>query len=416
MNCLNQVRCLPPRRHICATKQAESQVGGEKQRLAGATCTMLIVGMILLMVLSPGTKAGQRFGMTDLEGAWSVHILTSGYPDDFQSWAHGTVTCDGKGSSVWRVTNETGWTNQASATLTMNAEGIITAPIVSPGGSAFHGAMRNNKDTIVFTLNDGGGGYNLGICTRNGGTFTTSDLAGTWYWHGLVSGDENTWTGWWYVTTVVDDSGRFKLVEGSYLNSDGETVRTLNGTMNVTPDGVITIAGKPDAHGNMNISKDLFVMTMNDGGGGYSLLVAVKAGGTFTSRDLSGTWYAYGLVSGSSYDDHIVWYHVTTEVDRRGNGQFVPGSYLDCRGDTDNTWTGTMRLAGDGVVTIPGMPTFHGAASLGKDIWVGTADDGGGGYDLMISVGRPGGDEFDSDMDGDVDFIDFADFANHWLN
>jgi len=343
---------------------------------------LLSIGMVLL-TLTEGTGFAQTFTTADFEGTWNLHGLVTGYPGDFESWAYGTMTCDSNGDFTLWATNRTGETNEQSGRLEITPEGIITIPGGSGHGSAFHGVMNGNKDVIVATINDGGGGYDLFIYTKAGGTFTTGDLEGIWNLHALAT--RGNLGGWVYGTFPIDGTGTFT---GSWITSRGHT-ESPSGTLSIDEHGIIKavhFGGLTSTfHGVMSKNKGMVVSTGTGGDGSYQLHLFVKSGGTFTTSDLSGTWCWHGLTLGD-YSAWQGWFHTTTVVDSSGNFNFVPGSYLNSSGETDITQSGTMSITSDGIVTIPGKPDAQGKMSTDKDMIVMTMDDGGGGYDLTISV------------------------------
>ncbi|MHC4807378.1 MAG: YybH family protein [Planctomycetota bacterium] len=249
------------------------------------------------MVVSTGTggdgshqlqvlvKTGGTFTTGDLEGVWNCHGLISGDPpNERPGWFYQSITIDREGNATFSpVTDSEGTKGDRSYPdkFSITEDGLVTMPLAPV---PFYGVMNQDKDMVVIVATMGPGddpgvrGHNLIVGLKAGGTFTQSDLQGTWYWHGLASGDDTAWQGWFHTTTVVDSSGSFSIVPGSYLNSSGETDIAWSGTMSITSDGIITIPGKPDAHGRMSIDKDMIVMTMDDGGGGYDLIIIVKAG------------------------------------------------------------------------------------------------------------------------------------------
>ena len=372
------------------SKQPQSLTCKQSRKLTIPLLALLSITMLLL-TLTEGTGFAQTFTTADFEGTWNFRGLVSGYPGDFESWAYGTMTCDSNGDFVQWATNRTGEINQVSGTLEISPERIITIPGGSGHGSAFHGVMNGNKDVIVATLNDGGGGYALIIFTKAGGTFTTGDLEGVWNYHGLISGDPpDERPGWFYSSMTIDSDGN--TTSTPIIDSEGnKDYIPTGGSLSITEDGLVTLSGAPAIYGVMNQGKDMTVTVATMAPGdirgvrGYNLMVGLKTGGTFTESDLQGTWYWHGLASG---DDTAWqgWFHTTTVVDSSGNLNFVPGSYLNSSGETDITQSGTMSITSDGIVTIPGKPDAHGRMSIDKDMIVMTMDDGGGGYDLIIIV------------------------------
>jgi len=423
---LNQAWRPSFRRRPPGTTRVQSQAHGARQGVTAAICAMLVAGMTLPTAWPSDASAAQKFTKADLEGKWNLHGLVSGYPDDVQSWVYGTMICDSNGVFTQQTTGTTGEGGPVKGVFEISPEGIITIPGGSGHGSSFHGVMRDNKDTIVLTGNDGGGGCFLVVYTRSAGTFDTGDFEGAWVCHGLISGNEpDQVPGWYYYSMTADKLGnaRFSTIADSQGNKH-HTVRPCQ--FSVAANGVVSLYDPegelPFFHGATNPAKDtvVAVATMAPGSiediRGYNLLIGEKqVPGAYSTSDLTGTWYMHGLVSSSTYSDWTGWYHCTFAVDSHGKGSIVPGSYLNSHGETEQAATSLMSMTSDGIITMPSPAGFHGIMSIGKDMSVATMYDGGGGYGLSISIRRRG-DKFDFDADGDVDFVDFADFASHWLN
>ncbi len=211
------------------------------------------------------------------------------------------------------------------------------------------------------------------------GAFTTSDLQGTWNFHGVVSGDAPQWMGWFYGQGTADASGNFTFQ--SIQRSNGDTTLPLNTTLVINSDGIVTDASTTSFHGAMNIGKDLIAVTMTDDGGGYTLMIMQKAGGSFASSDLQGTWNFHAVDSGDA-PQWLGWFHGQVSSDASGNLTFL--SYLDSDGDTALPTAGPLAITSNGIVTEIGSPSFHGAMNIGKDLIAVTMTDDGGGYTLMI--------------------------------
>jgi len=388
---------------------------------------MLATAMALVIWSADTGFAKTTFTLADLAGEWNFHGLVSGYPDDFQTWVYGTMTCDDMGGFAQQATNKTGETNQVKGVFEISPDGIITIPAGSGHGSSFRGVMRNNKDTMVLTGNDGGGGCFLAIYTRSDDRLVTSDLQGRYVHHGLISGNEvGPAAGWWYGSVTIDSNGN-AVFDSPFVSSggEGEIPRPLKFSMG--KGAIVTEQYDPAPfHGALNQSKDMMVSVATvivgynenvhvDIPGDILFVWEKYVPGSYTMRDLAGTWYVHGLTSSSSYNDWIGWGHFTLLVDNQGQGNMVTGSYLNNLGETDHTWSGSMTITSDGIVTGIGA-SCHGIMNLGKDMWVGTMNDGGGGYGLVFAVGRSPLDEFDFNADGRVDFLDLAIFASHWLN
>ncbi|MBW2167921.1 MAG: hypothetical protein JRG69_01465 [Deltaproteobacteria bacterium] len=239
-----------------------------------------------LSVLVKRDMMSPNFSNGDLEGTWSYEGLISGdTPTQTPGWYWGSYTFDENGVLInaTPVTDSLGNSDYVpdDPGFNVGSEGILT----SSGVSNFRGVMNDNKDMIfaVATMCPGRDtdvcGYNLLAMIKEGATsFNTVDLQGYWHVHGLTSGDSPQWTGWLYGSLNVDSAGNFTC---SVQNSDGET-NNQEGTLSITSNGIVTFVEEASNHGVMNVDKDIIILTMDDGGEGYDLLVFVK--GTRSSK------------------------------------------------------------------------------------------------------------------------------------
>lgn len=235
-------------------------------------------------------KAGNNFTSADLEGSWNIHMLASGNSTAYIGWMYGSGTCDINGQLLWNsVTRSDGNSSLPGAvSMSINSNGIVTSSITP----TFHGVMSQDKNAIVGTMNDGGGGYGLIIFTKAGGSYSLADLQGTWNVNGVVSGAASQWQGWYSMNITSDSSGNGNI--GSYVASPGGTLGVSSLTWTVSPTGVVMFGGGANFHGAMSSDKNMIVGTMNDGGGGYSLIICSKAAPSETApavaSDYVGIW------------------------------------------------------------------------------------------------------------------------------
>ncbi len=107
----------------------------------------------------PPSLSGSMFTTSDLQGTWNINVLTSGDSPQWTGWAYGTLNIDGSGNVTWTAIARSDGNSSlpGSDTVSIASSGIVT----SAGNASFQGVMSQNKDTIVATLDDGGGGYDL---------------------------------------------------------------------------------------------------------------------------------------------------------------------------------------------------------------------------------------------------------------
>ena len=231
--------------------------------------------------------SGTTYNTADFQGTWQMHGLVS--PDHgpinttgWGGWMHGTMSFDASGNGIGSAVGSDGITRSNSGSMSISSGGVTTIK-----GTDTYGFMSADKRTVVWTMTDGGGGFSLYVMQKDvsGTTYVTADLQGTWQMHGLVSPDHSLsgstgWAGWMHGTMSFDASGNGT---GSAVGSDGIT-RSNSGSMSISSGGVTTIKGT-DTYGFMSADKRTIVWTMTDGGGGYSLYVMQKEGGSTANHE-----------------------------------------------------------------------------------------------------------------------------------
>lgn len=376
----------------------------------------ILCSTLLLVTSLSDTGSATPFTAADFEGTW--HLCGLGVRDNSGAWAHGTYTFDATGEFEGAYTSSTGHSEAPHGTMSINTEGIVRALSgVGPLVSSFHGAMSNSRNVIVCTHTGGDYSHGMLVFVKAGTAFATGDLQGTWVYHGLTSGEPpDARPGWYHGSVTINESGQ--AIYSAVTDSQGQNDYVPNpAEFSVDPNGIVAHLGARSFHGAVNQARDMIVATGTMAPGrdtsvrGYNLLIMVKqAPGAYAIGDLIGTWHIHGLVSGS-YSDWRGWYYFSGFA-HGTTFSWIANSYVNCKGDTVPAWSGEVNITSDGIVTYPHLSRSHGILSIGRDFSVGTVDDGGGGYGLLISVGRPA---LDLDLDGDIDFADFAVFANRWL-
>ena len=348
--------------------------------------TILLWCCVCSCILFTNVRHLQAQEISDLEGTWDFHTLTSGdsstVPPDWIGWMYGTQSVDGTGhATVPSITRSDGdSTPPGDTTMAISPSGIVTIP-----GTDFHGVLNAHAGMIVNTMTDGGGGYNLGISLKQGGsTYSLGDLEGMWSFHTLTSGEASDWLGWLYGTQTITDTGDATVT--SITRSDGDSTIPGGTTMTISSSGIVTIPGT-EFHGVMNSQKDMIVSTMDDGGGGYNLSIYLRQGtDPYSPSDLEGMWAFHMLTSGDPSGvspDWIGWMYGTQSITDTGDATFT--SFVRSDGVSVSPPDTTMALSSSGIVTMAGTD-FHGMMSSRMDMFVGVMTDGGGGYNLGVYV------------------------------
>jgi hypothetical protein len=360
----------------------KNSAGRSRAPIVG-TCIRLVLGSIAMLTGFDG-RALAAYGAGDLAGAWRLHGLISGdSPDQHPGWFWMSLAFDssGNGSATSTVHDSLGnaYYNSTLGRYAINGAGAVTSERID----SFHGVMNAGKDLLMAVATMAPGdwddvrGYNLQIFTKAGATFTTSNLAGTWRLHGLISGDAPQFTSWMHGTVTASANGSFSY---SIYDVEGPSPETGSAVASLTSDGVFTVPGDPSAHGVMSNDKSLVVFTMNDGGGGHSLCIMQKRStATFSANDLPGIWHLHGLAAGDS-PQWTGWLRGDAEV--RSSGR-LSVALVRSDGSTDRM-TDTVQISSDGVITLAGVPSAHGVMSDDKSLVVLTITEIRGGYDLLI--------------------------------
>ena len=112
---------------------------------------------MLIMVKMTGTV----FSTADLEGTWFNHDLVSADAPNWYGWDYYKISFDSAGNSIMLESLDSDGYHPGSdmSGWAVAADGVVT----NSGAPALHGIMSDDKQTIVMTMNDGGGGYDLAV-------------------------------------------------------------------------------------------------------------------------------------------------------------------------------------------------------------------------------------------------------------
>jgi len=195
------------------------------------------------------------FSIADFQGTWYSHDLQSGDAGPGRSrsaWFYGWSTIDANGNCIAHYEVESDGSINTTCEGDINdlnldpATGVLTAI-----GFSGHGIVSKWKDLIVFVADDGTGDYRFSVSIKSGGTFTTADLQGNWWNHGLVSGDAPAQRiGWFWTNWSSNASGNFTAL--SHRDSTGLTTLPAGMTFSVRSNGVVTSAALPSFYGIKN--------------------------------------------------------------------------------------------------------------------------------------------------------------------
>ena len=168
--------------------------------------------------------------------------------------------------------------------------------------------------------------------------YESSDIEGTWKSHGLASGPGAPW--WERGTVTIASDGTFTAVT---TDSDGGGGNP-SGTLSISSGGEITGG---TILGNMDSNKSVIVWTdtwSSGSPGTTEIKVLTKAGATYSTSDLEGTWKSHGLASGPG----APWWERGT-VTIASDGTFTAIT-TDSDGGGGNP-SGTLSISSGGEIT-----------------------------------------------------------------
>lgn len=324
-----------------------------------------------------------------LQGTWMMNVIGTGdAPGSASFWNYSRLQFDAAGAGTCLEyldsAGENGCVNHLAPVpqFAISSDGIMTIP--AEPAQNFHAAIGLNKNAFAGTLNDGGGALDLFTFVKmTGSGFSTADLAGTWWTHGLMTGDAPNFLAWSRLKQSFDAAGVATCLEHLNSSGDADCVSRSGWHYAVSADGVVTSSiGLSNLHGIMSPDKSMIVITWNDGGGGYGYSVSTKMGGAFSMADLQGTWWIHGVTSGDA-PQPVGWFYFKVAFD--GSGVATCQGGLNSQGSDPCGAGMAMTISPDGVITA-GM-NVHGAMSADKSLMAITMDHGGGGgYDLLIAT------------------------------
>jgi len=180
--------------------------------------------------------------------------------------------------------------------------------------------------------------------------FRTSDFTGNWYVYTMEVDPSMPAVYWIWGNVDMDESGN---LTGTYYAPDGSSVILSSAQLSLDHKGIIsgffTAEGVTATvvHGKMDQSKTSGASVFLGTDGTMDLGYFIKSGGTFTARDLEGTWYAYQVIIDAS-TGAVFWVYGTYDVDASGS---LTGSFKGPDGSTITIDSGTLTLDSAGIIT-----------------------------------------------------------------
>ena len=171
----------------------------------------------------------QTFQTSDFEGNWYVYSIEVNPTMPAVYWIRGSVNMDESGNLTGTYYAPDGSSVAlSSAQVALDHKGIISGFFTAEGvtTTVVHGKMDQSKTFGTSVLLGADSTMDLLSIIKSGGTFTASDLEGTWYAYQVIIDPSTGAVFWTYGTYDVDASG---TLTGSFSAPDGSTVTADSG-------------------------------------------------------------------------------------------------------------------------------------------------------------------------------------------
>ena len=207
----------------------------------------------LLVTAGVGTGVGgSLFSPNDLAGTWHYYSFSDNPTANDPGWTRATVTIDGRGNITGGSLVESDGTSATitGGSLSIDSAGVITGsethssgvpPNVTTITSTFSQLKMDARKTVATGVGTDSDNFRfLGIAIKDGGTFASSDLAGTWHYYSFSDKPAPAANdpGWTRATVTVDGNGN--ITGGSLVESDKTSATITGGTLSINSAGVIT--------------------------------------------------------------------------------------------------------------------------------------------------------------------------------
>jgi hypothetical protein len=250
------------------------------------------------MDLGVAIKGEGSFSTSDLEGTWHMYMFETDPAAGSSYHAHGTFTVDESGNITGGTYIPPGGQtiNATGGAVSLDSSGILSGTLIAEGGITVtftSGKIGADKNIMAYVANVSTGAMDLGVAIKGEGSFSTSDLEGTWHVY-LMETNPVAGTYWLYGTFTVDESGN--ITGGTYNAPDGTSVNVTGGSISLDSSGVL-LSGTVDVEGGLTgtfpsgkigADKNFITFVGNDTNGSMDLGVAVKAGLPQPGEDDSG--------------------------------------------------------------------------------------------------------------------------------
>jgi len=189
-------------------------------------------------------RAGGTFLVNDLAATWYLYTFTDHPAMNAPGWLRGTLILDATGAVTGgsRTTDDGLGATWTGGALTVDTAGLIAGSVTDSSGVTYAFAelkMDADKASATGVGSDSLDFRFLGTVVKGGGTFSASDLAGTWYFYTSTDNPVGNNPGWSRAMLFVDTAGI--VTGGSWRRDDvgGATIFT-GGALAINSQGLIS--------------------------------------------------------------------------------------------------------------------------------------------------------------------------------
>lgn len=319
-----------------------------------------------------GTNTVLNYTPADMPGTWYWLKIENGGKG---LWEFAKADIDAGGNAVLSqgLDSDGDLINGVNFPLLIAPDGTVQSPPLA--AKNFSGAMSIDKRLIVATMTPDTSvtpnTVGMPILVKVGGTYSQTDLQGTWRTHTLLLQGTSTDAAnnrWERGNVSINALGAAVSTGNQY--SDGSAVAAAGDgafTLSLSSQGLITADTIPSFHGVLSADKTLLVAVYTKGDGSRALSFFVKTTtATPTYADLQGSWRTNYLMLNT-----VKWGRAATVIDSAGNATL--SGIIQSDGARPNGSLTFSGLAPGGVFgEFTEFSYFSGVISLGKSLMLGT--------------------------------------------
>ena len=216
------------------------------------------------------------------------------------------------------------------------------------------------------------------VLTRQGESYSQSDLTGTWEANSLVSGPDAPY--WIRGTFPISSDGSFSVSLEEYQDDPHQA----SGALIISPEGIITMVGNDTFLCAMDSEKTIIACTDTWSGsllGSSQIVIMTKMAESYSLEDLSGSWEMSNLATGPGAP---WWLRAHLEIG-------TDGSFSATSVESDGTieeFPGNLQISSSGIITLTGNPNMRGNLDSSKTIVIMTStwdgDDSPGTTEMIV--------------------------------